>query len=133
MNSDGTLPLYESPHFLQAVSLINLQLVHAGASDDRKSAGFEIYSSVPGPEQTEEQGFTSDQLIEVLRRLRDAKPIQWQLDYFHLCRELGVHAVNAMVRSRTLELRWSPAPSLEGRNAQRQPFTGRECSLALCF
>lgn len=124
MNAEGDLPFYESSHYLQAWSLLNLQLVHS--ADDATSTGFEIYSSVPDPILHEEQrGFTSDQLVHVLRLLREKDPVAWELDYFGLCREMGATVVNALVRSRILELRWSPAPTIEGRHPHRRPFKGR--------
>ena len=36
------------------------------------------------------------------------------LPYFLLCRELGVHAVDDMVRGRLLELRWTETVTREG-------------------
>lgn len=40
------------------------------------------------------------------------------LPYFPLCRQIGVHEVDAMIRGRLLELRWSPAITEEGYPAR---------------
>ncbi|BGP43050.1 hypothetical protein JCM10449v2_007065 [Rhodotorula kratochvilovae] len=127
VNSDGAITPHYSTHFLQAHSLLNLQLIHAMPSspddDDSPSTGFRIYSSLanasphaaPSPFGDESTGadFRPADLLRVMRRLQpeggeDALP------YFPLCRELGARAVDGMVRGRLLELRWSAAVTEEG-------------------
>lgn len=99
--------------------------------------------SAPSPEHTEppsvEASFTATDLLKVMRRLQSPpppsphahkhpssakdsvkppKPIE-SLPYFGLCRELGVKAVDGLVRARLLELRWSRTVSKEGEGRRR--------------
>lgn len=48
--------------------------------------------------------FSADQLLAVMRKLSEEGT--HYIPYFPLCRELGVQAVDDMVRARVLELRW---------------------------
>ena len=48
--------------------------------------------------------FSADQLLAVMRKLVEEGT--HYIPYFALCRELGVQAVDDMVRARVLELRW---------------------------
>jgi hypothetical protein len=59
-------------------------------------------------------------LLTVMRRLTT---VSSSLPYFPLCRELGTHVVDSMVRGRLLELRWSPTVTEEGMHepTARQP------------
>ena len=99
--------------------------------------------SAPPPEQTEPPpvtaSFSSADLLTVMRRLQSPpppsphagkhpqsakesvkppKPVE-SLPYFGLCRELGVKAVDGLVRARLLELRWSRTVSKEGEGKRR--------------
>lgn len=99
--------------------------------------------SAPAPEHEGpppvEASFSAEDLMTVMRRLqsppppsphahkhpasaRDSikppKPIE-SLPYFGLCRELGVKAVDGLVRARLLELRWSRTVSKEGEGRRR--------------
>ncbi|KZT63491.1 hypothetical protein DAEQUDRAFT_680297 [Daedalea quercina L-15889] len=56
--------------------------------------------------------FTAIQLLKVMNRL--AQPGVRSLPYFLLCRELGVRAVDGMVRGRILDLRWTDPITKEG-------------------
>ncbi|TCD61376.1 hypothetical protein EIP91_008545 [Steccherinum ochraceum] len=56
--------------------------------------------------------FTAIQLLKVMNRL--AQPGTRALSYFMLCREMGVQAVDGMVRGRILDLRWTDPISREG-------------------
>lgn len=56
--------------------------------------------------------FTALQLLKVMNRL--AQPGTRALSYFHLCREMGVRAIDGMVRGRILDLRWTDPVSREG-------------------
>lgn len=99
--------------------------------------------SAPAPEQEApppvEASFTSQDLLTVMRRLQSPpppsphahkhplsakeslkppRPVE-SLPYFGLCRELGVKAVDGLVRARLLELRWSRTVSKEGEGRRR--------------
>lgn len=67
-------------------------------------------SSTPEPSSSAE--FTAIQLLKVMNRL--AQPGTRALSYFLLCREMGVQAVDGMVRGRILDLRWTDPISREG-------------------
>lgn len=56
--------------------------------------------------------FTAIQLLKVMDRL--VQPGVRALSYFHLCREFGARAIDAMVRGRILDLRWTDTVSREG-------------------
>jgi hypothetical protein len=56
--------------------------------------------------------FTALQLLRVMSRL--TQPGVRPLPYFMLCREFGVRAVDGMVRSRILDLRWMDPVTKEG-------------------
>ena len=55
--------------------------------------------------------FSAMQLLKVMSRL--AAPGTHYLPYFHLCRELGVRAVDGMVKGRVLDLRWTETVTRE--------------------
>ena len=55
--------------------------------------------------------FSAMQLLKVMSRL--AAPETYYLPYFHLCRELGVRAVDGMVKGRLLDLRWTETVTRE--------------------
>ena len=94
-------------------------------------AGFKIYSSFtnphlqghPSPGSMRSHGehsslssygppeFSAMQLLKVMSRLAD--PQTHYLPYFHLCRELGVRAVDGMVKGRVLDLRWTETVTRE--------------------
>ncbi|GAA5831328.1 hypothetical protein JCM5353_008558 [Sporobolomyces roseus] len=135
INNEGDLSILNSSHFLQAHSLLNLQLIHAlpppsksQATDEederrRASSGFRIYSplrnSAPTGTGSAVDGndgnsaeFTVTDLLKVMERLAPGK--EEALSYFALCREMGALAVDGMVRGRILELRWSATVTDEG-------------------
>ncbi|KAJ7792655.1 hypothetical protein B0H14DRAFT_2469919 [Mycena olivaceomarginata] len=140
VNSNGTLEIQRSSHFLQAHALLNLHLIHSSQAatqdpGDGKGkgrvvsnpdaihpaigpAGFKIYSPItnphgPAPEDRSsamEAGyysadFAAMELLKVMGRL--AQPGVQYIPYFPLCRELGVRAVDGMVKGRVLDLRWT--------------------------
>ena len=70
-----------------------------GMSDAGSAAGVGS-EGLNGPPE-----FTAMQLLKVMSRL--ANPETPYLPYFHLCRELGVRAVDGMVKGRVLDLRWT--------------------------
>ena len=55
--------------------------------------------------------FSAMQLLKVMSRL--AALGTHYLPYFHLCRELGVRAVDGMVKGRVLDLRWTETVTRE--------------------
>ncbi|KAI0922952.1 hypothetical protein AcV5_009810 [Taiwanofungus camphoratus] len=97
------------------------------------NAGFRIYSPLTanphaapstfapadgsGPDAPEfHADFTALQLLKVMNRL--AQPGARSLPYFLLCREMGVRAVDGMVRGRILDLRWTEPVTREGLDAR---------------
>jgi len=93
-------------------------------------AGFKIYSPLTNPRVQGGHGsmtsngdqhssmslygppeFSAMQLLKVMSRL--AAPETQYLPYFHLCRELGVRAVDGMVKGRVLDLRWTETVTRE--------------------
>ncbi|KAF5325469.1 hypothetical protein D9619_009745 [Psilocybe cf. subviscida] len=88
-------------------------------------SGFRIYSPVTHPygpgsmadgqDSTNGLSTTPDfaamELLKVMSRL--ARPDTPYLPYFNLCRELGVRAVDGMVKGRVLDLRWTETVTKE--------------------
>lgn len=90
-------------------------------------AGFKIYSPitnphgpVPNPEDRENAmvagyysaDFSAMHLLKVMSRL--SQPGVNYLPYFLLCREMGVRAVDGLIKGRLLDLRWSnPVQAIE--------------------
>ncbi|KAF8960879.1 hypothetical protein BDZ97DRAFT_1831239 [Flammula alnicola] len=146
VNSNGTLDVKQSSHFLQAHALLNLHIIHSsqaltgGPQGEGEAApapantstietlhpnlgpaGFRIYTPLShphGPGSMTSAGdtqssmgmngppeFSAMELLKVMSRL--ARPETQYLPYFHLCRELGVRAVDGMVKGRVLDLRWT--------------------------
>ncbi|KXN82374.1 hypothetical protein AN958_02631 [Leucoagaricus sp. SymC.cos] len=142
VNSHGQLDIRSSSHFLQAHALLNLHIIHSsqaatgappGPGDNDTSytasareslhpnlgpAGFKIYSPISNPQQGYYSAdFTAMQLLKVMSRL--TKPDTPYLPYFMLCRELGVRAVDGMVKGRVLDLRWIEPVSKENGEEER--------------
>ncbi|SCZ97069.1 BZ3500_MvSof-1268-A1-R1_Chr4-2g06970 [Microbotryum saponariae] len=137
INSDGKIKPELSSHFLQAHSLLNLQLIHSlpmtdsaepnVESAEQGGSGFSIYSplvqasphaaSSPFNSDPSSQlaaagasgaaGSGSDFSTQSLLLVMSRLRRRFELPYFPLCRELGARAVDGMVRGRVLELRWS--------------------------
>ncbi|KAJ6588325.1 hypothetical protein B0H19DRAFT_1205842 [Mycena capillaripes] len=141
VNSNGTLEIKQSSHFLQAHALLNLHLIHSSQSAVQEPegnkgrvvsnpeaihpaigpAGFKIYSPITHPHGPQSPfsddrstamsagyytaDFSAMELLKVMGRL--AQPNVQFLPYFPLCRELGVRAVDGMVKGRVLDLRWT--------------------------
>jgi hypothetical protein len=61
--------------------------------------------------------FSAMQLLRVMSRL--TQPGVQSLSYFMLCREMGVRAVDGMVKGRVLDLRWTDAIKPEYRQPTR--------------
>lgn len=121
-----------SSHFLQAHALLNLRIIHSSQQpylekdvdgDARKTRSPDPDSIHPGLGAAGIQGafareygptnrddgitFTADfnamQLLKVMSRITQ----QSYIPYFILCRELGIRAVDSMIRSKILDLRWT--------------------------
>lgn len=60
-----------------------------------------------GEDEAASADFTATQLIKVMNKLTETENGVRSLPYFALCREIGVKAVDGMVRGRILDLRWS--------------------------
>ena len=125
----------QSSHFLQAHALLNLHILHCSESppevpdNNRRGQqpnpgnngrttpsgpGCRIYSPLTAGVAEEEDhdtaDFTASQLIKVMIKLTENEdgPAR-ALPYFLLCKEIGVKAVDGMVRGRILDLRWTEA------------------------
>ncbi|KAI6038602.1 hypothetical protein EDC04DRAFT_2569513 [Pisolithus marmoratus] len=123
----------QSSHFLQAHAVLNLHIIHSSqisgspgqdpitpstpAPRPRSSgpdalhaalgpAGFKSYSSAreSGLEDYSAD-FSAMQLLKVMSKL--SQPCTTHLPYFLLCREIGVRAVDGMVKGRVLGLHWT--------------------------
>ncbi|KAG9307961.1 hypothetical protein JVU11DRAFT_12767 [Chiua virens] len=127
INADGNFDIKQSSHFLQAHASLNLHIVHSSqlavARDPttpstpgprpRSSgpdalhaglgpAGFKAYvSSI----EDYSADFSAMQLLKVMSKL--SQPGMQHLPYFLLCRELGVRAVDGMIKGKLLNLHWS--------------------------
>lgn len=131
VNSEGTLPLKESSHYLQAYTLLNLHLIHSapsGKEDEASGQGFHIHSPIATASDSEssfiENGpaqFSSKELMHVMKTLKEASyvglaisrieytvssvdQVPWTANYFDMCRELGPTIIDGMIRGRILEL-----------------------------
>ncbi|KII91712.1 hypothetical protein PLICRDRAFT_104574 [Plicaturopsis crispa FD-325 SS-3] len=94
--------------------------IHTGIHPNLGAAGFKIYSPITHPHGPQGDGpdedfhvpeFSAMQLLKVMSRL--AQPDVKQLPYFLLCREMGVRAMDGMVKGRVLDLRWTDAVTKE--------------------
>ena len=108
INSDGQMALTETSHFIQAYTLLRIHLSHADH--------FNTYS--PFPKQVvgtavssdDNVSFTKDILLEVMKELvKKGHGI-----YFELCDKLGSDAIDSIIRTRIIELRWSRTITTEG-------------------
>ncbi|KAF8842845.1 hypothetical protein BDN67DRAFT_965290 [Paxillus ammoniavirescens] len=137
VTAGGNFDVKQSSHFLQAHSVLNLHIIHSsqvvsatGARDPttpstpaprpRSSgpdalhaglgpAGFRSYTSHRDSYGIEEHSadFSAMQLLKVMSKL--SQPGTQHLPYFLLCRELGVRAVDGMIKGRVLNLHWTEA------------------------
>lgn len=73
--------------------------------------------------------FSAMQLLKVMSRL--AAPDTQYLPYFHLCRELGVRAVDGMVKGRVLDLRWTETITREAGDEMRVRSTAMPTPIPL--
>ncbi|RDB23416.1 hypothetical protein Hypma_009439 [Hypsizygus marmoreus] len=112
----------EAADTAQAANTSNPETLHPGLGP----AGFKIYSPITHPHglgmglgSDDDSGvgyyqaeFGAMQLLKVMSRL--TQPDTEYLPYFLLCRELGVRAVDGMVKGRLLDLRWTETVTREG-------------------
>ncbi|KAI0080424.1 hypothetical protein K474DRAFT_1657845 [Panus rudis PR-1116 ss-1] len=112
--------------------------LHRPPQSPATGAGFRIYSPLTAnphaappalsptegdpPEDAAE--YTALQLLKVMNRL--IQPGTRALSYFLLCREFGARAVDAMVRGRILDLRWTDPISREGWDPRALSMRVRE-------
>jgi hypothetical protein len=116
--------------------------IHESLHPNLGPAGFKIYSPISpsqGPDPYMDilsnsdrsvamvagyytADFTAMQLLKVMSRL--TKPETPYLPYFMLCRELGVRAVDGMVKGRVLDLRWTEPVSKENGEEERIRYSG---------
>jgi hypothetical protein len=120
--SNGALDVKECSHFLQAHTLLNIRIIRSSqpakleAQDGQQATRVHpvpgevaVVSEMTGDGGTKGDGnkeFTAVQLLKVMTRLTQRQDVPY-LPYFMLCREMGVDAVNSMVRARVLDLRWT--------------------------
>ncbi|KAH9942044.1 hypothetical protein B0H21DRAFT_751367 [Amylocystis lapponica] len=78
--------------------------------------GFGGASGSAGSAPEFQTDFTALQLLKVMNQL--AQPGARSLPYFLLCREIGVRTVDAMVRGRILDLRWTEPITREWTDAR---------------
>lgn len=99
INTSGEITPYQSGIFTQAYTLLQLHLTNES---------FETFSplstSTAGNSEDGAAQFTRQELLHVMRHL--VKP-PYSLPYFQLCREIGTPQVDAMIKTRVLDLRWT--------------------------
>lgn len=120
-SSQSAAPEADGDTSQQRPGAVSPRTLHPGLGP----AGFKIYSPITNPHgpgsshsamSNDERylamvaghysaDFTAMQLLKVMSRL--AQPDAQYLPYFLLCRELGVRAVDGMVKGRVLDLRWT--------------------------
>ncbi|KAF8556617.1 hypothetical protein OG21DRAFT_1506373 [Imleria badia] len=131
INAGGNFDIKQSSSFLQAHATLNLHIVHSSqlscARDPttpstpgprpRSSgpdalhaglgpAGFKSYSPRDALSIDDYSAdFTAMQLLKVMSKL--SQPGTQHLPYFLLCREIGVRAVDGMIKSKVLNLHWT--------------------------
>lgn len=134
INAEGNITPLQSSHFLQAYSLLNLQFIHS-MSANSSNPNFNIHSplhNAPLPSSnpasseppSDPENFTAKDLLTVMKRLSSSSSSinsslstdedYKSIPYFPLCRELGVHQVDSLIRAKVIELRWSPTITREG-------------------
>jgi len=98
-----------SSQFILAYAFIHLHLAHSKSSATK----FERSSAIHDAGDNKMVNFNHSDLIKLFEALIKNE----QLYYFDLCEELGVGVVDAMVRGRLVELRWTKTVTLEDRNS----------------
>ncbi|KAH0831186.1 hypothetical protein J3R83DRAFT_13763 [Lanmaoa asiatica] len=137
VNAGGNLDIKQSSPFLQAHATLNLHIVH---SSQLMSARDPTTPSTPGPRprssgpealhaglgpagfksysprdassiEDYSADFSAMQLLKVMSKL--SQPGTQHLPYFLLCREIGVRAVDGMIKGKVLNLHWTEAVGRE--------------------
>ena len=108
----GALPIFQSPIFIQAYTLLQFHLTRPA---------FETYSplstATSGAQSDDDAAkFSHENLLHVMRKMTTWP---YSLPYFELCREIGTDAVDSLVQTRILELRWTRSVSVEEEGAER--------------
>ncbi|KAG6841055.1 hypothetical protein C0991_002266 [Blastosporella zonata] len=114
IHSSQSANAQEAANTNHAANTSNPDTLHPGLGP----AGFKIYSPIThpiGPNEEDRSNamiagyysadFSAMQLLKVMSRL--TQPDTGYIPYFLLCRELGVRAVDGMVKGRLLDLRWT--------------------------
>lgn len=112
-NNQGDMTVYESPIFIQAYTLLQFHITRAK---------FETYSPLSTAtsgkdDDNDEAKFSPKDLVYVMK-LMTSTP--FSVPYFQLCREVGTDAVDSMIKTRILELRWTKSVTPEDTAAERK-------------
>lgn len=117
----------------------NLNRVNSmGPAPVTSGSGFRIYSPLNGDLHTNPMAFSptepessdsgaeysATQLLRVMNRF--IQPGTRALSYFILCREMGARAIDAMVRGKILDIRWTDTISREGYDPRVMSMRIRE-------
>lgn len=105
VNTLGETTPYQSDIFTQAYTLLQLHLTNESFETFSPLSTSTARSSGSGTMQ-----FARQDLLRVMRHL--VKP-PYSLPYFQLCREIGTAQVDAMIKTRVLDLRWTKTISPE--------------------
>lgn len=113
INMDGNLTPYTSAIFIQAYTLLQLHLTH------EQFETFSPMSTAVGQieEEDEDTKFSKKDLLLVMRKL---VVTPHSLPYFDLCRTIGTSHVDAMIKTRVLDLRWTKTVSPEDEWIERK-------------
>lgn len=114
-NNQGDMGIYESAIFVQAYTLLQFHLTRPE---------FETYSplstataSPTSSSRDDDQAkFSPKDLIYVMKKMTTHPYSQ---PYFGLCRDVGTDAVDSLIQTRILELRWTKSVSPEDDAAER--------------
>lgn len=155
VSAGGNFDIKQSSHFLQAHAVLNLHIIHSSqisgvpgqepitpstpAPRPRSSgpdalhaalgpAGYKSFSPYSSARETGLEDYSADfsamQLLKVMSKL--SQPGSTHLPYFLLCREIGVRAVDGMVKGRVLDLHWTDVVGVKDTSDQptvREPVS----------
>jgi hypothetical protein len=102
-----------SSHFILAYCFVRLHLAHSKSP----KTNFESYSVVHEATDTNEMTIMKH---SDLIKLFEALVRKEKLYYFDLCEQIGVEIVDAMVRGRLVELRWTPTITSKHRSSNSE-------------
>ncbi|KAH7925360.1 hypothetical protein BV22DRAFT_1011455 [Leucogyrophana mollusca] len=115
----ATTPVVENPSRQARPRSSGPDALHSGLGP----AGFKVYSAISNPHKdasgmTIGEDYSADfsamQLLKVMSKL--SQPGATYLPYFLHCREIGVRAVDGMVKGRVLDLHWTDPVRGEGES-----------------